>query len=85
MNISSTFRPFASSGGARARIPGSRSHDVAVLNRSSCKEHQILSSVFVTSKLWLDERTAAVPMPSLALAMISITSKESSEIKERTR
>lgn len=85
IKISSTFRPFASSGGAGACIPSSRFHNVAVLNSSTCRPKRILSSTFVTSKLWLEERTAAVLMFPLALAMISVTSKESSGIKERTR
>lgn len=49
VNISSTFGPLASSGGAGVCVPGSRYGHVAVLNGSSCRQGQIGMSASVTS------------------------------------
>lgn len=86
VDISSTFRPFASPGSAGVCIPGSGNGNVAVLDSSFCKQSNSYFFIFKGGKPLnpqLEERISTIPMFSLTFAMMSVTS-EDSEIRENT-
>lgn len=81
------FRPFASPGSAGVCIPGPGNGYVAVLNSLFCKQSNSYFFIFNGGKSLtpqLEERISTIPMFSLTFAMMSVTSEDSSGIRENT-